>query len=62
VEVVSALTQELIETTIKYRHETDAEVRLVLERDRATQRTKIEAATALLLGLSESDLKAVVGE
>jgi type I restriction-modification system DNA methylase subunit len=59
---VSALTRELIDTTIQYRHETDAEVSLVLERDRATQRTKIEAAMAHLLGLSESDLKAVVGE
>jgi hypothetical protein len=62
VEVVSALTQELIETTIQYRNEADAAVRLVLERDRATQRTKIEEAMAALLGLSESDLKAVVGE
>lgn len=62
VEVVSALTQKLVDTTIQYRHETDSDVRLVLERDRAAQRTKIETAISLLLGLSKSDLKAVVGE
>jgi hypothetical protein len=61
-ETVACLTQSLIDTTIRYRHEQDAEVRLILERDRATQRTRIEAEMSSLLGLSAEDLKAVVGE
>jgi methylase of polypeptide subunit release factors len=61
-ERVAELTQALIETTIQLRHEADAQVRLVLERDRAAQRAKIEREVSTLLGLSDSDLKAVVGE
>jgi hypothetical protein len=37
-------------------------VRLVLERDRASQRAKVESEVSSLLGLSTEDLKAVVGE
>jgi hypothetical protein len=59
---IAELTQILIETTMQLRKETDAQLRLVLERDRAAQRARLESEVALLLGVSASDLKAVVGE
>ncbi len=58
---IAGMTQTLIETTIRVRSETDAQARLVLERDRASQTLRIEAEISTLLGLSDSDLKAVVG-
>jgi methylase of polypeptide subunit release factors len=61
-EQVAVLTQDLIDTTIRYRGERDPEVCLVLERDRAAQRTRIESEMSSLLGLSADDAKAVVGE
>jgi type I restriction-modification system DNA methylase subunit len=61
-ERIADLTQTLIETTIRLRSENDSQMRLVLERDRIAQRTRVEAEVSSILGLSASDLKAVVGE
>jgi methylase of polypeptide subunit release factors len=59
---IARLTQQLINTTMQLRGERDPEVRLVLERDRATQTAKIETQVSEILGLSSEDIKAVIGE
>jgi hypothetical protein len=59
---ITDLAQTLIDTTTRLRQETDAQLRLILERDHAAQRSRVETEVSSLLGLSDSDLKAVVGE
>ena len=61
-ERIADLTMTLIETTMRIRSERDSQMRLVLERDRTAQRSRIEAEVSAILGLSTADLKAVVGE
>lgn len=61
-ERIADLAQTLIDTTARLRNEGDAQLRLILERDQAAQRSRVEAEVSSLLGLSDSDLNAVVGE
>lgn len=58
---IAAATQELVDTTIRFRHETDPSVRIALERDRAQQRAGIEEWVSDLLGLSADEVREVVG-
>lgn len=59
---IDRATQQLVDSTMRYRQEADPDVRIVLERDRATQRARIEGQVSELLGLSADDLREVVGQ
>jgi hypothetical protein len=59
---VTELTTTLVGYTEEARSETDARTRTVLDRRTAAQRARVEAAVGELLGLTEEDTKAVVGE
>jgi type I restriction-modification system DNA methylase subunit len=58
---IATATQTLVETTTRYRRETDPDVRIALERDRARQRAGIEERVTDLLGLSADEVREVVG-
>lgn len=58
---IAAATQDLVDSTMRYRHETDPDVRIALERDRARQRARVEERVSDLLGLTAGELREVVG-
>ncbi|MGE5283025.1 MAG: Eco57I restriction-modification methylase domain-containing protein [Chloroflexota bacterium] len=58
---VATATQALVDSTIRYRHETDVDVCIALARDRAQQRARIEEHVTDLLGLTADDMREVVG-
>jgi len=58
---IATATWELVGSTMRFRNETDPDVRIVLERDRAQQRARIEERVSDLLGLTADEVQEVVG-
>jgi len=58
---IASATQELVTSTMRFRNETDPDIRIALERDRAQQRARIEEQVSDLLGLTADEVREVVG-
>lgn len=58
---VATATRGLVDSTMRFRNETDPDLRIALERDRAQQRARIEEQVSDLLGLTADEVREVVG-